>query len=355
MDTKDKPAESTEQKDATPAAADSSPEVIDATTDNSASGSTTKSDKTDDSGKDSTPAPPSNSFKQTLKRIRVYLIAVLLLITIGGVFLTVSALNSRKTPPPPNIQSQTLTQNQLKQSAGATGTATSGQTLTIQGNATLDGQAQVHNSLYVAGDVQSAAGFSAPQLTVSGTGSIGSAQTGALQVATTATFQGLVTLQKDLNLSGNASLSTASVTTLTATNIIMSDNGQIKVPGHLALMTVVPGDPPIAGAFPGRSVSFGVLGNGGSASVNGSDTSGTVNINTGNNPVAGCFVSLTFVVPFTHVPNILLGPIGFGAGAITHYVRPTTNAAGTTTGFRICTNDTPVPNQAFGFSYLVTN
>jgi hypothetical protein len=96
-----------------------------------------------------------------------------------------------------------------------------------------------------------------------------------------------------------------------------------------------------------------VLGNGGSASINGSDTSGTISISTGNNPVAGCFATIVFNQPFSQMPNILLGPIGYGAGAITHYVETVTNDLNQTSAFKICTADTPIPNQAFGFSYLI--
>ena len=108
------------------------------------------------------------------------------------------------------------------------------------------------------------------------------------------------------------------------------------------------------GAFPGRTVNFGVLGNGGSASLNGSDTSGTVSINTGNNPTIGCFISVVFNIPFATPPNIVLGPINIGAGTIEHNVVLNTNASGVFTGFKICTANVPMANQAFGFSYFIT-
>src|SRR5262249_2521805 len=128
--------------------------------------------------------------------------------------------------------------------------------------------------------------------------------------------------------------------------LIMNGNAQIQVPKHLTF----------TGAFPHRTISFGVLGNGGSASINGSDTNGTVTINTGNNPAAGCFITVIFNIPFAQPPNIMLGPIGLGAGAIQHYVQPiVSTTTGATTGFRICTANTPLPNQAFAFSYFAND
>ena len=346
MDTDKKSEDNKDKKEAAPADANAK-----ATDTGSLSKPTdTESDKASDAGdKDSgddktAPTPKPNSFKQTLKRFRVYLLIVLLLAILGAIFATVTSLNGKKTPPPPSVQSQTLSQSQLKKLATSSSTSTSGQTLTIQGNAELDGQALLHSGLYVAGNLQSGGGLSVPELTISNSSSLGNAQASKLQVATTSTFQGVLTLQNGLNVKGNTSFSSASFGTLTATDISMSGTSQIQVPSHLAF----------TGAFPGRTISFGVLGNGGSASINGSDTSGTISLNTGNNPQIGCFLTVIFNQPFVHPPNILLGPIGLGAGAIQYSTELITSPdTGATTAFKICTANTPLPNQAFGFSYFI--
>lgn len=351
MDADKKPEETKENKEAAPAstgagstAADSSAKPTEDKpgdgTDTSKASPDTKTDSASNA-----PVGQPTSFKQTIKRFRVYVLILLLLAIIGGIFATVSSLNGKKTPPPPSISSQTLSQNQLKQLA-TSNTNSSGQTLTVQGNSTLDGQVLIRSNLDVAGTIQLGSGLDVAKVTDSNTSSFGSAQVSTLQVATSSTFQGLVSFQNGMDVSGNTAFSAATISALTATDIIMSSNGQIQVPGHLAF----------TGAFPGRTINFGVLGNGGSASLNGSDTSGTVSINTGNNPTAGCFITIIFNIPFTTAANIMLGPIGLGAGATQHNAEVITDpTTGETTGFRICSANTPLPNQAFGFSYFIND
>jgi len=326
----EKPEDDKEKKEAAPAGGDAK------------SADTSNSEGDADSGEGKAAEKPGG-LKQTLKKFRLYLLIILLVAVVCGVFVVVSSLNKKKAPPPASIQSQSLSQNQLKKQA-ATGLSTSGQTISIQGNAILDGQEAMKGNLFVAGDVQTGGALNIPELTLSGSGNLGNAQLSKLQVATTATFTGQPTFQNGMNVNGTVSFSSASFGTLTATRLNMEGNATITVPHHLMF----------TGAFPHRTISFGVLGNGGSASVNGSDTNGTVSINTGNNPQPGCFITVIFNIPFAQGANILLGPIGLGAGAIQYSAQPTTSSTtNATTGFKICTANTPLPNQAFGFSYLV--
>jgi len=355
MDTDKKPETGKENEEPAPASAEAgtpaaaSPAApVENKPGDGANSSDTPSDKANTdgtTGKDDVVAKPPNSFKQTLKRFRVYVLILLLLAIVGIIFVVVSSLNGKKTPPPPSVSSQPLSQTQLKKLASST-TSSNGQTLTVRGDATLNGQVLIRNNLGVAGTIQLGSGLNVPKITDTNTSSFGSAQASTLQIATSSTFQGVATFQDGINMNGNTAFNAATIGTLTATNIVMSGSMQIEVPGHLAF----------TGAFPGRTINFGVLGNGGSASLNGSDTSGTVSINTGNNPTAGCFISIIFNIPFTTTPNILLGPIGLGAGATQHNTEIITNStSGLVTGFKICTANTPLPNQAFGFSYFIND
>src|SRR5690606_7895301 len=108
---------------------------------------------------------------------------------------------------------------------------------------------------------------------------------------------------------------------LTVSRLIMSGNSVIEIPNHLSF----------TGPAPGRSINPGVLGAGGSATVNGSDTSGTVNINTGGGPTAGCFLRVNFARSFSAQPHVLVTPIGAAAGQTQHYVERDQS------GFSICT------------------
>jgi hypothetical protein len=278
------------------------------------------------------------SSKNPLKRLRIYLLLVALVIVIGVVVVVVASLNNKKTPPAPSVSSQTLTPSELKQSQSPDTTiGSSNQTLNIQGNATFTGQGVIHGSLNVAGTIQSGGQLALPQIKVAGNTTLASAQIGNLQVATSAAFNGLVTAQSGVNVAGSISFITLNAASLTDTSLVLSSNAQIQ--GHVSFA-------PPTNATPYRQISFGVLGNGGSGSVFGSDTSGTVAVNTGNNPLPGCFVTVIFNVPYTTMPNVLISPINIGAGKTKYYLLTTTKS------FKICTTVAAPPNQAFAFDYF---
>lgn len=290
----------------------------------------------DGSGK--APKKPGG-IKAFLKRFNVYLLLFLLVVVLAAAVSVVSYLNSKKPPKTPGIASQTLTPDTLKQLANSDATVgDSGQTLTVQGNAVFSGQVLVRSDLNVAGTIKLGGTLSVPGLTVSGNTNLDATQINSLQVATGSTFQGVATFQNGINVAGSSAFTgTLTAGQITVTKLILSGNAVLQVPNHLAF----------TGSSPGRSINGGVLGGGGSASVNGSDTSGTVNVNSGNSPGAGCFVTITFNQKFTNTPHVLVTPIGAAAGQGAWYVNRST------TSFSICTNSPFPGNQTFAYDYFV--
>jgi len=295
---------------------------------------------TSELGPDGKPPKQPSKFKQLLKKINLYLLLFLLLLVIGSAVSVVSYLNSKKTPKGPSIATQTLTADALKQLANSDATVgDSGQTLTVQGNAIFSGQVLVRSDLNVAGTIKLGSELSVPQLTVSGNTNLANTQISGLQVAQGSTFQGEVTIQHDLNVGGNASFSgPITAGQLTVSKLILSGNASLQVPNHISF----------PGASPSRSIG-NALGAGGSTSINGSDTAGTININTGNSTSPGCFVNITFNRPFTSTPHVIVSPVGNAAGQTQYYVNRTTN------GFSVCTANAAPANQVFAFDYFVTN
>lgn len=303
-------------------------------TDAPADGSTPPSD-------DKPPKQPGG-LKRILKRFNVYLLMFILVVVIAGVVSAVTFLNSKKTPTAPSIVNQNLTQDELKQLANSNATVgDTGQTLTVQGNAIFSGQVLIRSDLNVAGAIKLGGDFTAQNLTASGTVNLANTQAQSLQVANNTTLQGTVTVQHDLNVAGAASFSgPVTAGQITVTNLIMSGNAQLRVPNHIAF----------TGASPSRSaINTSVLGSGGSASINGSDTTGTVNINTGSGTAPGCFVTVTFNRPFTSTPHVVITPIGSGAGQTDYYVNRST------TSMSICTDNAAPAHQNFAFDYFITD
>ncbi len=284
------------------------------------------------------PEKKLSPIRRFFRRVNLYFLLFLLLIVIGGAITIVNYLNSQKVAPVPAIGSQTLSESALKQLATNDATVgNSSQTLTIQGNAIIAGQTLMRGNLNVAGSFQTGGTIQAPNLTISGTSNLGTAQINSLQVAQNAAIQGSTTM-RDLSVSGASTFSGAvTANQLTVTRLVLSGNAVLQVPNHLAF----------TGPAPNRTNGNG-LGNGGSASVSGSDTAGTVSINTGTNTAAGCFARINFAQAFATQPRVIVTPVGAAAGRTEYYVDRSA------TGFSICTSSPAPISQTFAFDYFVT-
>lgn len=281
-----------------------------------------------------------SAFKKIFRKVNLYFLIFILLIVVAGAIAVVNYLNSQKAPVTPTIASQELTEEALKDLANTDASVGgAAQTLTIQGNAIIAGQTLMRGNLNVAGNIQSGGSIQGPTLTISGTSNLGEAQINSLQVATNAAVQGATTL-RDLNVSGAASFSgPMTASQITVTRLILSGNATLQVPNHISF----------TGASPSRTANGAVLGNGGSSSINGSDTTGTVSISSGNNPTPGCMVRVNFQQAFSNSAHVLISPVSAAAGQLEYYVDRNNS------GFSICSNNAAVANQTFAFDYFVTN
>lgn len=278
--------------------------------------------------------------KKFFRKVNVYLLIFGLLLVVAGAITVVTYFNSQKPPTTPDVASQQLTSDALKQLANTDATVgNTSQTLTIQGNAIIAGQTLTRGNLNVAGNFQTGGSVTAPNLTVSGTSNLGTAQISSLQVATNTAIQGTTTL-RDLNVSGASSFSGAmTASQITVTRLILSGNAVLQVPNHISF----------TGSTPSRSTNSAALGAGGTLSLNGSDVSGTININTGAGTAAGCFATITFQQVYTNPPHVIVSPVGSAAAQTQYYVDRNTKS------FSICTINAAPTNQTFAFDYFVTN
>lgn len=278
--------------------------------------------------------------QRLFRHINPYFLAFILLLIIAGAVVIVMYLNSKKEPPTPNIATQTLTADALKQLANTDATiGGSSQTLTIQGNAVINGQTLTRGKLDVAGTLQTSGGITAPTLNVASNTSLGPTQAQSLQVKGSATITGDTTL-RNLNVGGTSTFSGAiTAGKLTVSSLILSGNAQLTVPNHIRF----------DGPTPSRSINSSALGGGGSASISGSDTSGTVDIRTGNNPGTGCMVTLNFHTPYSNNPHVIISPIDSGASKVQYYV------SRSRTSFSICSSGNTPSHQSFAYDYFVTN
>ena len=286
------------------------------------------------------PVKKVSALKRFFRKVNVYLLIFILLVVVAGIIAAVSYLNSQKAPVEPTVASQELTEEALQQLANTDASVgNSSQTLTIQGNAIIAGQTLMRGNLNVAGNIQTGGSLQAPSLTISGSANLGDTQINSLQVASNAAIQGSTTM-RDLNVAGSSTFSgPITASQITVTRLILSGNAVLQVPNHISF----------TGASPGRTANATVLGNGGSLSVNGSDTSGTVSVNTGNNPTPGCFGRIIFNQAYSSQSRVIISPVGAAAGAAQYYVDRNN------TGFSVCTVNAAQANQAFAYDYFVAN
>ena len=285
------------------------------------------------------PEKKVSGFKKFFRKINLYFLIFVIILVVAGAIALVMFLNSQKPTVDPDIQSQSLTTEELKQLANTDASVGStAQTLTIQGSAVINGQTLARGNLNVAGNIQSGGSLTAPSLTVSGATNLNDTQVNGLQVAGNTAIQGTTTI-RDLNVSGATSLSgPVTASQITVTRLILSGNASLEVPNHISF----------TGSTPSRTTNNGVLGGGGSANISGSDTAGTININTGNNPTAGCFMTVRFNQAFTRQPRVVVSPIGSAAGQLQYYVERNT------TTFSLCSVNAPSAGAAFSFDYFIT-
>ncbi|HEX7368440.1 MAG TPA: hypothetical protein VF261_02180 [Candidatus Saccharimonadales bacterium] len=284
------------------------------------------------------PTDPHRGFlKRLFGRANIYLLLFVLILVVAGAVVVVAYLHSRSAQNNTNIASQTLSQSALKQLANSDVTVGGAQqTLNVQSNAVFAGQVLIRSNLAVAGKLQIGSSLSLAGIQVSGTSQFDQVQISKnLSVAGDAAIQGQLTVQKSLNVNGGGTFNGAvSATALTADSLQL--NGDLILTHHISA----------GGVTPGRS-NGGALGSGGTASVSGSDTSGSIAINTGSGAYAGCLVSLTFATPFHTTPHVIVTPVGSAAGNLGYYVNRSS------TSFSVCTDNKPPDSATFGFDYMV--
>ncbi len=281
----------------------------------------------------------ASGIKRFLRKVNLYVLFFFLVVAIAAIVTIVNYLNAQKDPVLPTVGSQELTQEALQQLANTDASVgNASQTLTIQGNAVIDGQTLMRGNLNIAGNLQTGGSIQGPTLTISGATNLGDTQINSLQVATNTAIQGSTTM-RDLSVTGSSTFNgPVTMSQLTVTSLVLSGNATLQVPNHISF----------TGPTPNRTVNAGPLGSGGSASVSGSDTAGTVNISTGNSPQSGCMIRINFAQAFTKQPYVIISPVGNAASRTQYYVDRDQ------AGFSICTSAPAPGNSSFGFDYKIS-
>ena len=323
--------------------ADSGGQVDGAQADDGKSGSTRIDATHNESGpnggqpaKPETPASPS-FFKRLRKSLNIYTGLFIFILLVAAVVVLVAYQQNHKTTTGNKIKTQGLSQSTLDQLANSDVTVGNNQSvLTVQSSAIFAGQVLIKQGLEVAGNLKVGGTISLSSLVVGGTSQFGQVNISRdLAVSGNTAIQGTETIAKSLQVGGggtfNGPLSAPQITT-----------GNLQLNGDLVLTHHVTA----GGGQPGHS-GGSALGSGGSVSLNGSDTAGSINVNTGGGPGAGCFVTVNFTSRYNATPHVIITPIGAAAGGLAYYVNRST------TSFSVCVSSPPPAGSSFGFDYFV--
>lgn len=306
--------------------------ALEATTDGSSgSGGTPKPEEKKPEKK----KPLAGGFKSIASRLNIYLL-LFVLILVSAVFIVfIGMQRSKKELAQPTVNTTPLTQetlDQINNSDASVGDPK--QTLSVESNAIFSGAVLVKGNLDVAGTIKIGGILTLPGLSVSGTSTFDQITANGLAVSGDTGLQGSLNVQNNLTVAGSAQFNgPVSVPQLTVQNLVLT--GDLVITRHIDA----------GGGTPGL-ISGNALGAGGTASVSGTDTAGTVAINTGGGPGAGCFATVTFAQRFNQAPHVVITPVGSAAAGLNYYI--TRNI----TSFQICTTN-PAPGGAnFAFDYI---
>jgi len=256
------------------------------------------------------PVKKTNKLVRYIKRLDSYVLVFLLIIIIiiGMIFYLIIKNNN---PNNTVAKSQSLSQSSLSQlNSNNVSLGGSQETLNIQSNSVFSGSALIKGDLQVAGATNVAGNTTLQNVTITGNSQLNQIAGSTLAITGNTTLKGQLVVGQSLTVSGNTNLSGAvNAGKLTVSSLQV--NGNIEIDYHL----VTNGNSPAI-----KSFGSNIIGSGGTVSINGTDTAGSVAINFGTSSSSGCDVSITFNQAFATIPYVVISPTSFASASLGYYV-----------------------------------
>jgi hypothetical protein len=275
---------------------------------------------------------------QKAKATNLYLLIFILLIMTAGFITYVAYQKSQQGSGgsgPGNLTSQSINDDVLKQLKNTDVTVGQPkQILSVEANAIFAGTVLIRGDFESAGQIKSEGPVTAPEINISGSGTFQTLQANKLQLAGDGQVQGNLSVQNSLSVSGSGNFGG----TLSANKISIQS---LELAGDLLISKHIK----TSGAGPSKN-NGAALGGGGTSSLSGSDTAGTININTGSSPHPGCFVTVNFTRKFSS-PHVVVTPVGSIGASINYYVIRSSGS------FSLCTVSSAPAGKSFSFDYIV--
>lgn len=274
--------------------------------------------------------------KWVLSHLNVYFLLFLFILVIAGAAVMVSYQTSKKEDTTSKeVKVQNLSDDQLKAlQTSSTKVGDPKSVLNIESNAIFAGKVLISGGLEVAGTIKVGGPLALSGLTVGGDSQFDTIKANNLQVSANSVIQGQLNVQKSLTVAGGATFGgPISAPQLNIDTLSIAKD--LVISHHIVAGGTTPG------------ISYGTaLGGGGTASVSGSDTAGTITINTGANPPVGCFATIAFTQKFNTTPHISISPVGSDAGALDYYIIRNTST------MSVCSVNSAAAGRTFFFDYV---
>jgi len=230
-------------------------------------------------------------------KLNVYMLAFILLLVIAAIIFFV-VYSSSTEDQQATVETQELTQDTVDDLVGSDAkVGDPKQLLTIESDSVFTGKVLIRDGLDVAGPIKVGGSLSLPGITVSGTSAFDQVTVNALNIAGDATIQGQLSVQQGLTVSGPVTFSgTFSAAAFSIQSLTVEQN--LTVNRHIDA----------GGGTPGLSRGAAV-GSGGTATISGTDTAGTVTINVGGGASAGVLATINFANSFSGTPHVVITPV----------------------------------------------
>ncbi len=248
----------------------------------------------------------SGRIRSIINKLNVYLLTFILILVVASLIVFVS-YQSSKNPAVTKTQTQELTQktiDALMNSDASVGDPK--QLLTVESNSLFTGKVLIRGGLDVAGSIKVGGPLSLPGITVSGASTFDKVSLNSLDTSGDVNINGQLSVGKGLTVTGPVAFAgTFSATTFSIDTLQI--NQDIQINRHID-----------AGGPTPNITAGNAIGSNGTVTISGTDTSGTVTINVGSNPVSGVLATITFKSAFKDIPHVVITPIAkLGASIVT--------------------------------------
>jgi cytoskeletal protein CcmA (bactofilin family) len=283
---------------------------------------------------------PMEKIRSLVTRLNIYLLLFILIIIIGLIIFFV-VFNSAQKPETGINESQELTQEAIDELIGSDAkVGDPKQILTIESDSVFAGKVLIRDGLDVAGPIKVGGSLTLPGITVSGSSAFDEVSINTLSIAGDATVQGQLSVQEGLTVSGPVTFSgTFSAAAFAIESLQVNQNLQIN--RHIDAGGPTPG---ITGG--------GANGSGGTVSISGTDTAGTVTVNIGSGAAAGVLATISFANGFGGTPHVVITPVAAQGSPVVTGTQKFYLSSRTTTSFSIATSGA-LPAGSISFDYIV--